>query len=297
MTKDLTGCVFRGSYARRLGLLTTGQLRSKRWQRLGYDLYADARVPADHELRIAAARLVMPADGVFFGLSTAWLHGARLAAPAEPAHVAVPPTSSFGPYRGLRIHREQVPLEDVIALSGRRVTTADRTAADLARTLPPIEAVCAVDAMLHERVVSLAAVHARLARMADQPARPRGLRRAGSALALCDGRAESPLESRGRVLLVLAGMPPQVQYQVSAGGTFVGRVDLAYPECRLAIEIDGAWHASGRQLTKDHRRLNRLVAAGWTVLHFTAADLYLRPDEVVGSVRAQLARLAPLASA
>jgi very-short-patch-repair endonuclease len=50
-------------------------------------------------------------------------------------------------------------------------------------------------------------------------------------------------------------------------------VDFAYPELKLAIEYDGAWHAEPGQFAKDRRRLNQLVAAGWTVLHVTAEDL------------------------
>ena len=56
----------------------------------------------------------------------------------------------------------------------------------------------------------------------------------------------------------------------------------------MAIEYDGAWHGRPGQLARDRRRLNALVAAGWTVLHVTAADLH-EPGEVVRAVRALLA--------
>ena len=60
------------------------------------------------------------------------------------------------------------------------------------------------------------------------------------------------------------------------GGDFVARVDLAFVERRVAIEYDGAWHANAGQFALDRRRLNRLVAAGWTVLHVTRPTW--RPD-------------------
>ena len=41
----------------------------------------------------------------------------------------------------------------------------------------------------------------------------------------------------------------------------------------MAIEYDGAWHAEAGQFRGDRRRLDRLVEAGWTVAHVTAADL------------------------
>ncbi len=69
----------------------------------------------------------------------------------------------------------------------------------------------------------------------------------------------------------------------------MARVDLAFPEQRVAVEYDGAWHGDPGQLTRDRRRLNALVAAGWTVLHVTAADLR-QPEDLVARVAALLAR-------
>ncbi|MGY2066835.1 endonuclease domain-containing protein [Blastococcus sp. SYSU DS0619] len=102
--------------------------------------------------------------------------------------------------------------------------------------------------------------------------------------------AESQPESRLRVALALSGLHAVPQYSVrDAAGDFVARVDLAFPEQRVALEYDGLWHAGPAQFAKDLRRLNRLVAAGWTVLHVTAADLG-RLDELVVRVRALLER-------
>jgi very-short-patch-repair endonuclease len=107
-----------------------------------------------------------------------------------------------------------------------------------------------------------------------------------AAVALADGRAESPPESRLRVVLALAGRPAVPQYTVrDAAGNFVARVDLAYPDRRVAIEYDGAWHGERGQLARDRRRHNRLVAAGWTVLYVTAADMH-DPESLVARVEA-----------
>ncbi len=57
-----------------------------------------------------------------------------------------------------------------------------------------------------------------------------------------------------------------------AFGRQVAKVDLGWPEHRLAVEYDGLWHAEPEQFGKDRARLNRLTAAGWRVVLVTAAD-------------------------
>lgn len=58
------------------------------------------------------------------------------------------------------------------------------------------------------------------------------------------------------------------------GAGFAARVDPAFPEQRLAVEYDGAWHGQPGQLSRDRRRLDRLTTAGRRVLSVTAADLH-----------------------
>lgn len=78
-----------------------------------------------------------------------------------------------------------------------------------------------------------------------------------------------------------AGLPPsEAQFRVFDQDGFIARVDFAYPELRLAIEYEGAWHGRPGQLGKDRSRLNRLFEAGWRVVFVTAADMH-DPEEVV----------------
>src|SRR5690606_35632822 len=54
----------------------------------------------------------------------------------------------------------------------------------------------------------------------------------------------------------------------------VARVDLAYPELKIAIEYDGDGHRSDReQWRRDIRRQRELERRGWIVIHLTQADL------------------------
>ena len=114
---------------------------------------------------------------------------------------------------------------------------------------------------------------------------------------LADGRAESPRKSRLRVLLSLAGLVTVPQYTVrDEHGNFVARVDLAFPELRLAIEYDGTWHGEAGQLRRDRRRMNALSAVGWTVFYVTAADMH-DPALLVARLRALIARCGTSGSA
>ena len=69
----------------------------------------------------------------------------------------------------------------------------------------------------------------------------RGAAAARRALLFANGRSESPGESRLRLDIHRAGLPaPVLQVRVYApNGTFLGRVDLGYPELGLLIEFDG----------------------------------------------------------
>ncbi|TFV65026.1 UNVERIFIED_ORG: hypothetical protein E4P37_11720 [Bacillus sp. AZ43] len=106
---------------------------------------------------------------------------------------------------------------------------------------------------------------------------------------LADGLAESPQETRLRLLLHRSALPdPVAQCRIRDGGREIARVDFAWPELRVALEYDGAWHGEPGQFGRDRRRLNRLTAAGWLVVFVTAADLH-RPDLLLSRIERVLA--------
>ncbi|HMG44443.1 MAG TPA: type IV toxin-antitoxin system AbiEi family antitoxin domain-containing protein [Acidimicrobiales bacterium] len=87
-----------------------------------------------------------------------------------------------------------------------------------------------------------------------------------------------------------AGLPtPVLQHEVRvAGRTY--RLDLAYPDLRVAIELDGSVHLRRDVWEADHVRQNALILAGWTLLRFTWADYSTRAPLLVSEVRAALRR-------
>ena len=284
--RELQFQVFRGSAAIRQGLLTSVALRSESWVRVRHDVYADSRLERDHELACRAATLRVPADAVIAGPSAAVLWGIPHAARVDdPVHLLVPPGSPLGARNGLRVHEAQVEERDVVARADLRRTTPTRTAWDVAAWLEVTRAVAIIDSMLANRLVSVAS----LTRMVDRERGSRYSVRAAAAFGLADAGAQSPPESHLRVGLVLAGLPrPVTQHPIQLPDGTVVHPDPAWPEYQVAVEYDGHWHADPDQLHRDRSRLNRLVAAGWLVLHVTSRRPYRDLARVVREVREAL---------
>lgn len=224
----------------------------------------------------------MPRGSVFSHLTAARLHGLEVAS-ADQVDVTVPADARLSARAGLHVHRAQLDRTEVTRRNGLPVTSALRTSLDLARELPVVDAVAAVDMALHQKLVRLDDLQARL----DPFARRRGVRQARQVIELAEARSESPMESRLRVILVDGGLPrPEAQVTLRDGLRFLGRADLYYREARLCIEYDGSTHRES--LAEDDARQNRLVSAGYRLLRYTAADVYGQPDRIVAEVRSVL---------
>ena len=76
------------------------------------------------------------------------------------------------------------------------------------------------------------------------------------------------------------------QYEIrDQDGRFVARVDFAYPELLLAIEVDGyEIHGSPGAMAKDFVRQNGLVPLRWHVLRFTWSQVVREPDLVAAAI-------------
>ena len=81
---------------------------------------------------------------------------------------------------------------------------------------------------------------------------------------------------------------PRLHHRVFDGARFVAEVDLAYPELKIAIELDGRVHLEHEVRERDLPRQNDLVLLGWTVLRFSWERFRARPDAVIAEVRAAI---------
>ena len=58
-------------------------------------------------------------------------------------------------------------------------------------------------------------------------------------------------------------------------------IDAAWPELKLAVELDGrAAHSTPRNFERDRRKQNALILDGWIVLRFTHNQLRNHDDRV-----------------
>jgi hypothetical protein len=266
---ELRDDVFRGSSAVASGLISRRRLSGRTWRRLFHDVYVHRDVPVTHELITRGAVVLLPA-AVVTGRSAAALWGVALAGPADDVEVTLPPSSRMVRVQGLCTRRAALDPVHVWTRRGLPVTSPEATAVRVAAALPRDAAVAAVDQIIATGSVDLAAVR-RLAASSRGP----GSARARVVTDLADGLAESPQETRLRLLIGRSTLPPPVaQFTVRYEGRFVARVDFAWPEKKVALEYDGLWHADADQFARDRQRLNRLRAAGWQVVFVTAADLH-----------------------
>lgn len=197
---------------------------------------------------------------------------------------------------GVTVHRRE-PLDpaDLTRSWGIPVTRPPRTVVDLAAVIEDSDGLeAAVDAALRSGKLSASMLERVLARV--RRTRHPGVGRLDRVLERRRGtlvRTDSPAETRLLRVLASGGLPlPECRYEVKAGRELVARIDLAYPDAKLAIEYDGyRYHSSRLAWAKDTSRANELVSRGWRVLRFTAEDLR-RPEAVCASVREALGGVA-----
>jgi G:T-mismatch repair DNA endonuclease (very short patch repair protein) len=283
---QLVGRVFRGSTVVAQGLLTRKQLRSAAWRRLRQDVYADMALPVTHRLLVSAVGLVLPQGAGFTGRSAASLWGVPdVASPTDPVEVLLPGGSRWNAGPGVRVRsllRDQALVRRGLWSCASRVDTA----VDLIRWGGTDDAVVLLDRLCLAGMVRLDDVRDAVLKFP----RCQGSAQARRVAALADGTAESPQETRLRLLLGRSGLPaPIAQFRVFDDEGFVGRVDFAYPDLKIAIEYDGLWHGERKAFLSDRERLNRLASAGWTVLHVTVDDMR-HPERLAARVRARRAQ-------
>jgi hypothetical protein len=258
---------FIGSDAVATGRLTPYQLRSK-FVAMHRDVYVarDTRLTAVS--RAKAAWLWSGGSCVIAGRSAAVLHGAKWVDDAAHAEILY---DNRRPPRGISTWSDQVAEGEVETARGMAVTTPARTALDLACHRPLDVAVAEIDALARAARLKVADVEL----LAERYTGRRGIRGARMALDLVDPGAESPQETRVRLLLIRAGFPrPETQIPVyDEYGQLVAELDMGWRDVMVGVDYDGEHHWKDvRQIERDIRRYEDVTQQGWIDVRVTKAD-------------------------
>lgn len=256
--------------------------------------------------RVEAHSLVLPPYAFYVGAAGRAIYGLPQidpeAATAGDLEVAV-----FAPHRGLRMKGVQSiqvapALAHVQTHGGFRVATPASLWALEARRATVVQLVALGDALVciprdeqaqHVREAQLATVDQLRAAAAAGPRRAVGALR--EAIELIRVGCMSVLETDSRLVLVAAGLPePELDVEVrDARGRLLGISDLAYPEQRVAVEVEGDHHrTTRRQWDRDLEKYAAYAAVGWQVVRLTARHVRGANPAAPRLVREALARAA-----
>ena len=286
---DRVATLQRGLLTREQAVAILGNRRAERWVTDGRlvgihpTVYRLAGSPNTWEQQLLAAVLAAGGSALASHRAAARLWGLLEEAPVE---ISVP-RPRLPRLRGVIVHRSRdVHLAHKKLRSGIPTTTPMRALVDLGAVMPEWHVRDALERGLTARLYSMAAVEWALTEVARKGRQGGGvLRRILDQRALGSSPADGLLESRFARICQVFGLPmPLFQFPF---GKY--RIDFAYPELMIAIEVDG-WetHSSPAALASDLARQNALVMAGWTLLRFTWHDVIKRPDYVASQIRAVL---------
>jgi very-short-patch-repair endonuclease len=238
----------------------------------------------DDETLIRASLAIHPDDAFASHVSAARVLG--LPVPDHPfAHVTVAKHEDrrFRPRIKPHVTKRR---RQVIVVRGIRTTDPIATFIDCAGMLSLIELVILGDALVKKFGVEPQVL---LKACRDSTDYYAGL--ATAAAEYVRKGVDSPMETRLRMLIVLAGLPePEVNFKLyREDGTWRRRFDLSYPAIKLIVEYDGRHHAEDKtQWDKDLERREEFDDEGYRVLVVTSKGIFVEPERTLHRVRRQL---------
>ncbi|HEU4975962.1 MAG TPA: DUF559 domain-containing protein [Baekduia sp.] len=199
--------------------------------------------------------------------------------------VTVRTTTRRRPDRAITIHRDRLADDEVTIADGLPITTVARTLLDLAGVVPAHQLRRTVEEADRLELFDLRAVAAVLA------AHPRRAGRRALIDLLDDARTHGLTMTRSdteaaMVQLCLDHRLPRPQVNRFSEGR---ELDFRWPDQRLVVEVDGwSTHRGRRAFSRDRARDRRLVAAGFRVVRFPAAEVEHAPRRVAAELAALL---------
>lgn len=251
--------------------MTDDELRGPRFRSLFRGIYLAADVPVSPAVRAAGALIPFGPAARVSHATAARLYGVPVTLDPDE-HVTVPRPQDRRRRTGIQCHvnADAVPTRQA---NGLRASSPDQVFVELAGDLPLVELVVVGDFLVRSGL--------KRGRLVDHcaAATGRGAARARTAAAFVRERVDSPMESRLRMLIVLAGLPePEVNLTFGDDGLAFRRYDLSWPAARVIVEYDGRHHIERiRQWESDLARRESIDDDGWRILIVIAKDVYTTP--------------------
>jgi hypothetical protein len=230
-------------------------------------------------LQDIAACLLRHPSAAASHVSALFVHDIEIQPPRRP-HFTLPERAGGATPLGVAHRSPLLPVDRTIR-KGLRVTTLARAIVDSAELLDEETLAEVVNEAVSRKLVRIPDVIESAGRVESAPGRV-GLGRLRTVLASWTDaiQPDSPAEAAAIRRIRSFGLPaPATQYEVFAGdGSFVARLDMAWPEHLVGREyVSARWHRPDR-IEADELRLQRLEELGWSM-----DNLYrhqLQPDEV-----------------
>jgi hypothetical protein len=242
-------------------------------------VYLSADVALTPALRAEAALVPFPDSAVASHASAARIHG--LPIPTIPdEHVTVFQQKDRRHRRGIRCHLASTTW--MVRVRGVPVSSYEQTFVELAELIPLVDLVVVGDHLVRKGHTTAAALiefcasskhgGAPAARLAAGHVRP---------------DVDSPMETRLRMLLVLAGLPePTVNRTIrDVYGQPIRRYDLSYAASKTIVEYDGRQHAERvEQWEKDLARREAIEDDRWRIIVVVSSGIFEHPERTLCTI-------------
>lgn len=258
------------------GGITAKELRGPRFRTVFRGVLIDACVRITPKLRAEAALRLFDPTAFASHASAARLLDVPI--PTLPdEHVTVFHQRMRRHHRGIRTHVSATM--DVRRFEGGLHSDHGRMFVELAELIGLVDLVVVGDHLVRKGWITPAELVSYCATSDHRAARA-----ARRAVAYVREDVDSPMETRLRMLLVLAGLPePAINVKIrAADGEVMRRYDLSFPAARVIVEYDGRQHIERVEAWEsDLERREAIDDDGWRILVVVASGIYKSPERTL----------------
>lgn len=260
------GCITR---TQALTVMSRGRLayliKTRVVERVHPGVFVVAGMPSTWEQRAFAAVLSIPGAALSHRSAARWQGVSYISSPCIEITVAPGRSKKRA---GVLVHRSEQLEPYVIVHKGLRVTNIARSLVDSSATRTVKQLGAAVDQACNLKLVQLDEIRHCLDTMITKGrSRITLMREVLAARNISDEKLDSFLERRSLKWIRSSELPePETQFPIFSNGSNY-RLDIAYPDVKVAVEPDGPHHLLPSVAAYDRRRDADLGLDGWVVFH------------------------------